>query len=722
MVMRYPMQRWSGVGLTLAFAICSSQLGAQSPEDAEAASSQPLAESAAWREQVLNIEGAYARPVTISIEGDATAVSRRDGMMAEDASSTRLVSKPGSSNTRLIVDMGVLVSGYVELGISKSTGSKVRVAYSEAREYLKDIGDASADPEDFFYNGRTLGTDDDPDGRVDVFSPSGNKETLTSAGLRGSQRFIAVSLDEPGTVEIDFIRVRQTNYPGRYDGHFLSSDPALNQAWYGSAYSIDLSTIRDFRKSPEAPWVIIDGPKRDRVVYAQDLWPVALSGFNQGADYRRIIRDSLNLFACQQYPDGSLPAASLAYVPCDPSDPGPADGPPEGFGPPGEIALARLDGFSIWWVILLADYVQFSGDEDFGKAMLPVARRILDFTGKNSPDGVLFRTDNYDGKYGFSWHTPDLATGIDSSINAAYFAALLKMANLERSFGNGDDAALAYSNLAQRVKRAVNEQLWDTEAEAMVLNSEDPRRDHTVDANTVPLLFDILDGERPIQAMAFLQNKLGQKFGTANSEYSDNPYMSQYISPYMMALETIGRMRNHDAKGALDLIRKAWPHMMADAGTPWEEMGLDGRPNIPRPGSSLTDGEHVDLAHAWSTAVPALSMYVLGVRPEDIGYSRWIIEPQTGDLEWAQGEIPIPGGTIASRWTTRNGFKLTMAAPIATSGTVSIPLAGKARTIAMDGEVVWSGGQPASGVVASKVGDRVIFEQIRGSHTFAWLE
>jgi alpha-L-rhamnosidase len=694
---------------------------AQADRAVLAVSRTPIAPSQAWREAVLNRPGDYALPKAASVDGDAGAVIDPAAILSKGGGALTLTAKDGRG-ARVIVDMGQLVSGYVELGVVKASGAPIRVAYSEAREYLGKIGDASDDPEDFFYNGRTLGTDDDPDGRVDVFAPPPGTATLTSAGLRGSQRYIAISLDGPGSVTLDFIRVRQTNFQGRYDGHFLSSDERLNRAWYGSAYSVDLSTIRDLRKSPKAPWVIIDGPKRDRIAYAQDLWVVTMSGYNQSADYREVVRDTINLFACQQYPDGSLPAASLAYVPCEIGNPGPADGPPEGFGPPGEVAMARLDGFSIWWVICLADYVRFTGDRDFAKPLLPVARRILEFTAKHAPDGVLFKTDNYDGKYGFSWHTPDKSTGIDSSINVAYFAALQGLARLERTIAGDEAAAGLLEARAARVKAAVVEKLWDPAIGAMILNSEDPKRDHSADANAIPLLFDILDKPQATSAMAFLQKRLGTPFGTANSEYSDNPYMSQYISPYIMALETIGRMRNGDAQGSLDLIRKAWTHMIESAGTPWEEVGLDGRPNIPRAGTSLIGGDHVDLAHAWSTAVPALSMYVLGVRPLEDGYRQWVVAPEPADLAWAQGDVPVPGGAVSVRWKREKGFALTVAAPTGTTGKVSVPLLGGARTIAMDGRIVWRGGRAMGNARARLDGDRVVFEGIAGRRTFAWVE
>ncbi|MEO3930611.1 alpha-L-rhamnosidase C-terminal domain-containing protein [Micromonosporaceae bacterium B7E4] len=690
----------------------------------ETLSCQPIAPEAGWRAEVQAVPGRYARPKSVSVDGPADVVSNPEGLLAESGGVATL-NRTGEGTTRLVVDFGVLVSGYVELGVRQASGAPIRMAYAEGRDYLGHDGDADPDPDGFFYKGRTLGTDDDPDGRADVFDPPAAATVLTSPGLRGSQRYVAITLDGPGTVAIDFVRVRQTNYASRYDGHFLSSDPLLNHAWYASAYAIDLSTVKDTRRNPDASWVIADGPKRDRVVYAGDLRVVAQSAYYQSAGYRQVVRDSLNLFACQQRPDGTFPAASLIDVPCRLGDPGPPDGSPAGFEPPGEAQLARIDSFTAWWVTALADYLRYTGDTQFVRPLLPVARRAVQFFLDHSPDGVLFRTDNYDGLLAFHWHTPDQAVGVDAYSNEAFYGALHALAQLERAAGD-DTAAGGLEARAEQVRVALLDTLWDPAVGAMRLNTEDPRRDHSADANAGALLFGLLDQDQAASAMTFLAGPLRTDYGTATSQFTDNPYMTRYISPYILAQEALGRFRYSDAAGALRLIRTAWTHMRdAGPGTPWEEVGVDGTPVVARPGTSLAWGGHVGLAHAWSTAIPALSMHLLGVQPKDDGYQRWTIRPQPGDVDWVQGDVPVPGGELSARWrrgADDRSFVLTVEAPRSTQGSIAIPLLGQERTIAMDGRIIWQDGQPAPGVHASRTGDTVLFTHLSGNHTFAWTE
>lgn len=720
-----PSQRGRGARLAaLTCAICAVAAAcgapAASPRDdcrrpaagAETLSCQPIPIDGRWREQLLNPPGTFAWPKAATADGPS--VTNPEGVLTEGGGATTI----STDATRLVVDFGVPVSGYVEVGVRHAEGAPIRAAYAEYLPFLGHEGDAATKPDDFFYLGRTLGTDDDPDGRADVYTPPATKTVLRSPGLRGSQRYVAITLDGPGTASVDFVRVRQTNYPGTPDGHFLSSDPALNRAWFASAYGVDLSTIR---ARPHGPWVIIDGPKRDRVAYAGDLRIAAQSAYYQGTGYRRVVRDTINLFACQQAPDGTFPAASRIDVPCDPRNPGPPDGSPTGYEPPEEAGLARIDSFTAWWVIDVADYLRYSGDRAFATAMLPVARRAARFFTDHAPDGVLFRTDDYDGKPAYNWHPPDKAVGVDAYTNEAYYGALRSLAELERAVGD-PAAAPALDDRAEQVHTALLAKLWDPAAGAMLLNLDDPRRDHAADANAGALLFGLLNEDQAQSAMAFLRDRLGTPYGTATSEFPDNPYMTRYESPYVMAQETLGRFRYGDGAGALRLIRQSWSHMLANGpGTPWEEIGVDGTPMNARPGTPLDDGSFVDLVHAWSTAVPALSRHVLGVTPVADGFREFVVAPDPVDLTWAQGNVPVPGGTISVRWRHGNdSFVLTTESPQHTVGSVAVPLLGEDRTIARDGRVVWRAGRPTSGVEAHRDGDRVVFTGVTGRHTFAW--
>ena len=368
----------------------------------------------------------------------------------------------------------------------------------------------------------------------------------------------------------------------------------------------------------------------------------------------------------------------------------------------------------------LADYLRYTGDTKFVRPMLPVARRAVRFFATHPADGVLFTTGTYDQKPGYNWHPPDKAAGVDAYTNEAYYGALRSLASLERSVAKNPAAATALDGRATQVRAALLRNMWDPKTGAMLLNTDDPKRDHSSDANAGALLFGLLGKGQAESAMAFLKKRLGTPYGTATSEYSNNPYMTQQLSPYVMAQESLGRFRYGDGLGALRLIRTAWDHMIRNGpGTPWEQSAVDGTPG----GAGTGTGGGADLAHAWSTAVPALSMDVLGIRPEADGYQRWAVRPDLVDLSWAQGVVPVPGGTISVRWKRGQGdgsFVLTVDSPKRATGQIAVPLRGHDRTIAMDGRTVWQDGRPANGAQARQEGDSIVFGYMQGDHTFAW--
>ncbi|WP_084628567.1 alpha-L-rhamnosidase C-terminal domain-containing protein [Amycolatopsis nigrescens] len=702
---------------------CESEPGGG--EAAVELSREAVAADTSWRDRVLDVDGPHVYPRSVTVVSGSAGVREAEGLLRPDGGATTL-RREGEDEPVLLVDLGVLTSGYLELGVDGGTDAPIRLAYAEGKEYLDPrTGDGSADPADFFHQGQTPGSDDDPDARADVFAPRGEPATLRSPGLRGAQRYVAVSLDSPGTATIDYLRVRQAQRPASYEGYFRSSDRVLDEAWFASAYGVNLSVAKDSRRNSDAGWIILDGPKRDRIPYVGDLQVVALSGYYQSGGHREPVRNTLALFACQQHPDGSLPVSSRIDVPCGRADPGPPDGSPPGWEPPPITTLARLDSFTAWWVIGLADYHRYAGDPEFVRAMLPVARRAVQFLASRTAGGDLFVTDHYDNRWAINWHPPNTATGIDAYTNAAYYGALRALAGLERSVADDDTAARGLDDRAGRVRDALLARLWDPGAGAMVLNTQDPRRDHTADANIGPLLLGMFDQNQAREAMRFLGTALATPYGTKTSEHpadtnpQDTIHMTQFISPYLLANEALGRFRYGDGTGALRLIRTAWGHMLRTGpGTPWEQIQLDGTA-----GGAGTSGGSTGLAHAWSTAVPALSAHVLGAEPIADGYRTWRVAPHPVDLRFAQGDVPTPHGTLSVRWQRGEhdtSFRLTAVAPHGTTGTIALPLLGRDRDIALNGHIVWRAGQPAGRFAATREGDHVVFTGLSGATTLAW--
>jgi hypothetical protein len=144
------------------------------------------------------------------------------------------------------------------------------------------------------------------------------------------------------------------------------------------------------------------------------------------------------------------------------------------------------------------------------------------------------------------------------------------------------------------------------------------------------------------------------------------------ISPYASGYHLKAAFHAHDGATAKHLLNTVWgpmsnPHNANYTGCFWEVLNEDGTPGL---------GLGTSLCHAWAAGPTAdLSRYVLGIAPVTPGFVEWKVEPQTLDLEWAEGRHPVPQGAIVVNWKfdDKGLLSMTVTSPHGTSGTVYLP-------------------------------------------------
>jgi len=717
-----------------AFAAAAGGKGGKGGGGSAALSKKPIPESLAWRSYVRDDLSPAIYPKSAEVRNLPSDVVPADAESVDDPGAILNQDGKGavihgiSNSPALVLDLGHITGGTVQIGIlSADPTATVRLAYSEAKRFLGPGGDIDHGSQ---------GRNDDPSTRVDIVPAAAGQYSL--AGVRGSERYVWVSVDGAGSASIDYVRV-VPNFlrpkPGDYVGHFLSSDDTLNQAWYAGAYTINLDTFGDPARGNK--FALTDGAKHDRLVWLGDLAMESLVGAYTVRQMPPIIRRSLQMFTCQQYPDGSIQMASDTNVSC--AAPGPPNGIPAAArkkalrrGSCSCIFSVRLPEYTAWFVIAAANHYQLSADRRVVK-WLPVMRRAVKFFQRRRRGGLFFTNPSGD----INWHPPDIPGGADANTNAVWVRALRQLAVLEGEIGSPVEAKRD-AKLAKSTAAALRRRLFDPAAGAMHLNAADTTGNHTQDANAEAVIAEVLKGASAVSALNYVQAHLWGPFGPATGEFDNDPYMSRIISPFISGWEMIARFGIGNTNTALDLIRRQWGQMLrSDPNTTlWEKMTVgggvpayqganaDGSPIVERPNVVPGSGE-TSLAHGWSAGPTyALSAYVAGMRPVEPGFKRWLVQPQLGDLHFAQGQVKTPHGSLASRWEidpSHRSFRLTVRAPHGTTGTVGVPLAGAKRTIALDGKIVWRGKRPAPGVDAKRRGDYVLFDQEKaGTHTYAW--
>ena len=415
--------------------------------------------------------------------------------------------------------------------------------------------------------------------------------------------------------------------------------------------------------------VVLDGAKRDRVVWGGDLSVEGPTTFySTGAD--DYIKDSLLLLGSYQQANGE---AGSNISPTSP------------IGTFPENVSSYSAPYSMYFVINLAEYYLFTGDSAFVQQEWPVVEReLLYLKGLTNSQG-LFVSDSSDG---LDWHYYDGAlTGMVTAYNALYYKVLVDAALLATAANQGNLAA-GYEQQAATVKDGINANLFDSVTGVYDLSS-DLRGTIAQDGNSLAVLYDIAPNSEQSGILSTLVSKLSTSYGPLS--FSTDTGFKQYVSGFASNMELQALFHINDAGDALDLINTVWGEMIAPgddySGADWEVIDLSGLPGF---------GAFTSLAHGWASgATPELSAYVLGVRPVTPGYKTWIVQPQPGNLQWAEGQAPTPYGPITVKWgITSDRLVIEVSVPAGTSGTLAVPKSSAAGTLVLNNKPVWQSGRP----------------------------
>jgi len=659
---RPPPPRRGGVALLTAGALAAALLIA--PTAAGAASP-----AAAWEDYVVGPSTADVRPTAVvSVSGDVT----RAESLTTGGDGVTLTMTEGGEQPVVILDYGVDVGGIPYFDVSAVSGTPtLRASFSESSRYIDEDGDnggegpccGAAPPaaEPFRWN---------------EFSPT-SPGVLRTEYQQGGQRYERLALTAPGSLTLDAVGIDFAPFlatPDVFEGDFLTSDDTLNRLWYSGAYTQSLNMVPPGTQNGNEFPAVVDGAKRDRAVWSGDLVvqnPTGWVAYGENGD--EYMRDSLRRLALTQTDSGVI-AGSVRLGP--------------GLEPP--FALYYSATYSMHAANTMVDYYRYTGDEAFALETLDVIRRQLAFDRSLVDERGLLVTDFGQGATpppplccALDWDAYDPAkTGAVSAYNVVYFHTLREAAWLESQLGNTAEAA-ALESEATALSLAIEEHLWNPELGLYDL-SDTRRGQFAQDANTMAVLWGLAPEERRAGILERVQEELWVPAGVQH--FSDNAegFQTDVLVPFATGFETEARFETGDAGDALELLRRHWgpqvdPNTPDYTGAFWEKVALDGSAVVDD-GSNPIDNN--SLAHGWSSAPTSqLSEYVLGVRPIGPGYREFVVAPQFGDVEWAEGRVPTRYGPIEVEWAKKHAGLTTVTVGTPEGATGSIELAVAARSL-----------------------------------------
>ena len=363
---------------------------------------------------------------------------------------------------------------------------------------------------------------------------------------------------------------------------------------------------------PDALPVIMDGAKRDRVVWSGDLGVEGPNVFyTTGAD--KFVRGSLQLLASYQEADGESGTNVPPTVPL-------GTFPETGYNYSTSYSMDEVDN--------IATYYLYTGDLAFVRSEWPMVTRELAYDASLVDGRGLLVTDASDGQ---DWDYYDGSkSGEVTAYNDIYYRTLTDAASLADALGLGRQGA-AYGEAAINLRSAINRYLFDPATGLYSLSNLQPGA-VAQDGNALAVLFGIAPKAKDATVLAALRRTLpstpyGPEPFTANAGYQGG--VSPFVTtdevaalfatgcygyghgPDADAVGIHGRSRARRHRGRLGAGRRPRIAGLRSRNQPGPRMveRCHGRPVLVRPGRAAI---HRRVPHLGGRAPPGIS--VLGGR------------------------------------------------------------------------------------------------------------
>lgn len=304
--------------------------------------------------------------------------------------------------------------------------------------------------------------------------------------------------------------------------------------------------------------------------------------------------------------------------------------------------------FTMDWVVAVWQHYLYSGDDAFLEAMFPLVRRVLERRLGEMKDDLLPCPQGP-----AFWHFYDWMPGLDGTVDGdctqfesietlryfmplqAKFLLALEGGIQLAKYGGGADFAMKWQGAAEKVRARAEGLFFDRSPGIFKTRLDGLPQVHVLTqalALLAGLPRDVADRER--LAAQLVQPPASWVAAT----------FSQSYFLYRALLEE-GAI---SVDALLGEIKRRWLPMLTHPGaTFWEtekgDLDFDGA------GS---------LCHGWSASpVYFFSAWLLGIRPLEPGFRRFLVAPQGLAEGFMEGKVPTPQGDIGVTWGDEGGKK-----------------------------------------------------------------
>lgn len=472
-----------------------------------------------------------------------------------------------------------------------------------------------------------------------------------------------------GSVEVISAEVQYTAMPhwkddalADYTGYFHCDDDLLNRIWYAGAYTNQMCTIdpnygdalihifqinSSISDATNVTWfnnytitngssALVDGAKRDRIVWAGDM-AIAVPAVVTSTNDVITIENSLNsLFDIQNTSSGQLPYA----------------------GRPFPAALSFT--YHLYTLIGVADHYLYTGNIEYLASLWDKWKLALSFSISFIDDtGLMNVTSPSDWlRFGMGGHNIEANSILYYTINQGIILA--------KALKDSEFIA-SWQATADKIKAATNELLW-VEDSGMYIDNETTTL-MPQDGNSWAIVSNITLNSSQIQSISDKLVDRWTPYGAPAVEAADA------ISPFISGFELQAHFIAENTTAALELMRLQWGFMLDDPrmtnSTFIEGYSSTGELHY----APYLNDARISHAHGWATGpTSSLTFYVAGIQLLSAGGQSWRIAPSLGDLKIADAGFSTSVGFFSAKTQIgESGWSLDFEAPMGTTGEVTLP-------------------------------------------------
>ncbi len=475
----------------------------------------------------------------------------------------------------MLLDVGKETAGLLEMELETETGCEVLIGWGEHTDDLRL---------------RTYVGTRNFAGRY-ITKPGRRRFThlFKRAGLRYIELFV-----RSRSVRLYYAGVWPTVYPLSNVPEFKTAD-RLHTRIYDTCRETLVNCLHEHYE--DCPW-------REQALYAMDSRNQMLCGYYAFGEYT-MPRESIRLLGMSLREDNLLELCAPARIPI------------------------TIPSFSAMFVVQLQEYMLFSGDAEFSREMLPVAKAIVDgFLARRNAEGLIpaWEGKQYWNFYewqpyleGYEKHPWDKeAIRIDAPMNAFAALACARLADLMKMLGEDGSC---YAAAADALRKATHERFWDEEKGLYYAFANSKDRWY---------------GAQLTQALAVYAGVCPEEcIDRVLPLLTDDTLVPVTLAYSIFQFDALMTRPEKYSRWVFDHVADVWGDMLCkNATTFWET--IKGADDFSNAGS---------LCHGWS-AVPLYLYfaYAMGIRPDAAGFKVSKVQPVESGLYELSAKIVLPTG------------------------------------------------------------------------------